>query len=194
MHRLVSLLAAAFVLVLAPVAQADVLYNFLLNTDDPAVPTGDGSVLLNVLPPTLINDNPMYPQFTTYYQAADGATQYVLEAVTFHIDGYTFDLNDPSAQGSYARFVGPTPPGDLYYNAITFQNPSFPYGSVVKGFYINGDNFDFESAALDVSTYGTIAWTNYEIVPSAATPEPSTLALLSTGALGMVGAFRRRFA
>ena len=56
--------------------------------------------------------------------------------------------------------------------------------------YVNNEDSDFTSAVLNVAlTY------NYTpITPVANTPEPSSIALLGTGLLGVAGMLKRRFA
>jgi hypothetical protein len=97
--------------------------------------------------------------------------------------GLLFDLTIPDFQHSVwplTQTIGYTDPG---LNSVPdFHTPCPPY-------FFTGS---FANPPIYVTSLGG-TWTQEMIVNSAATPEPSTFLLLTTGLLGIGGIVRRRF-
>jgi len=97
--------------------------------------------------------------------------------------GLLFDLTIPDFQhsvGPLTQTIGYTDPG---LNCVPdFHTPCPPY-------FFTGS---FANPPIYVTSLGG-TWTQEMIVNSAATPEPSTFLLLTTGLLGIGGIVRRRF-
>jgi len=90
---------------------------------------------------------------------------------------------------------------DLYTSTVTGLNVSLGSGTYYLelfnattslGQYIYWDENDGQSAAYE-NSLGSIGSEAFTINPSATTPEPGTMLMFGTGALGLLGAVRRRF-
>ncbi len=184
-------------LFLAPALHADVLYNLVLTPEllnppyDSLVPPGTGTLLLNIPPPT-DPSGPFDPLHTFYGSPADHSSPYVLEALTFNLDGNTFTLASPEAAQADVIFDSLGNLGDQYfYSDIYTPGPKYP---TYYYFYDGNGLFNFEQDVNGQPTNvdGYITVSSIETVPSTPTPEPSTLALLGTGLLTTLTGLRRR--
>jgi hypothetical protein len=101
-------------------------------------------------------------------------------------------LSNPSSNDSFEDF------GNLSLVFTDSSNP-FTYASLLSASRTNfgAGSVSLSGGTLTLSvgyiTFNTHASVDIDLVPPAATPEPSSLILLSTGILGVLGAARRRF-
>jgi hypothetical protein len=101
-------------------------------------------------------------------------------------------LGSASASGgtySFASSLDLTAGTEYYF----YENADIPAGAISGGNTITGgENYYASVATGDFAAEGDSA--NFLVTGSAATPEPSTFALLGTGLFGLAGLLRRRLA
>jgi hypothetical protein len=182
------------VLIVPLAAEADTIDDFVL--------TGDGHTISFSLPSAI--SSPDYSLFISFYASApttiDGISGYSTTGQYFLPNGGdTYLLSVPSSifGESELYFGGPPGPPFISWSSVAASNPP-PYqpddvvATFIPGTYTLQSLADFGHTEFDPPVYYTLM-----ITPegsATATPEPSSLILLVTGASGMIGfaAFKRR--
>jgi hypothetical protein len=189
-------LSAALILPLA--AHCDTIDDFVL--------TGDGHTISYSLPGAI--SSPDYNLFTSFYASApttiDGVSGYTTDGQYFAlIEPYSLILSVPSSIfGESELSFGSSPlsfpgPPFIAWSSVPANNPpSYQQDDVIATFIPGTYTFesfaDFGYTAFnDPPVFYTLTITQET---PAATPEPSSVVLFATGALGILGfaAFNRR--
>lgn len=178
---LLSAALAALFLSVSPAARADQIYNLTLTVTSGSVANGMGSFEINTPPLTGINQQSTYK--------ATNVSGDILEALSFTINGQTFDLTD-AQNGTLGNTFVQFTSGAL--NAVEYAGAE-KSGIFTLSFNAAGLQFTYFDQQTNTAANGTIAVNGNPVTVSAA-PEPSSLALLGTGFLGAAGIMRRRFA
>jgi len=161
---------ALAILILSPslLHATSITYDLTLTDPTNSAYSGTGVVTLNVIP-TLT--------YTNY--SAD------VTALSFTVDGQTFNLTDAGASLSAFEFSQLSPTANIWDITFTDQVGTSPERLSLHS--TSGYTFYYDN--LSASTNGTFGAATID--PSA-TPEPSSLFLLGTGILGGAGVLRRR--
>jgi hypothetical protein len=172
--RKVSALALATVLfALVPGKASASTFTYDLTLTDTSNPTysGTGTVVFNTQPTAT---------YTNY--SAD------VTSLSFLIDGITYSQSDSHASLTAFEFSQLSPTDviwDITFSDTVGTSPNRLELASTSGYLVDYNN-------LQSQTYGTFGVATF--VPSAATPEPSSLVLFGTGMLGLAAFSRRRFA
>ncbi len=168
--KLSILALGLFVLILTPLMAhaSSITYDLTLTDVSNPAYSGTGSVTFNVVP----------TQTYTNYSAD-------VTALSFTINGQTFNLTDAGASLSAFEFSQLTPTATIW--DITFADQIGTSPSRLALHSTAGYTYYYNN--LQSSTSGTFG----AATVAAPTPEPSSLLLLGTGILGGAGVLRRRF-
>jgi hypothetical protein len=162
---------------------------------------GDVSVTTPFTSPAVITSG---DEFSGVLHSTDFSETFDV-AVDFSANGFTVAITSPSGTANLIAVSG-----DLY--GITLSSlPSFVEGFTLTGYACNAGvndvcpNPPFDVSGLTSNTFSSSAvtldfstlangqtYTFTDVTPPAATPEPSSLALLGTGVLAAAGVIRRR--
>jgi hypothetical protein len=170
--RLHSILATAALLSASLAAHADPVTYDLTLTPTSGVYGGTGSFTLAGAPTNNVD------YFTT-----NG-----LEALSFTIDGQTFSLANETP-GNAANTLVEFQSGNIW--DITFAET---IGSGLNSLTLDtAGNYAFFYSNNGIEQESSGTFTDTPAPPNAVTPEPTGIALLGTGLLGLAGVVRRRF-
>jgi PEP-CTERM motif len=209
--RLRSLiLSAALLLILPILARADTMYTYTGNAFNIGVSDSNADPNGPVLAPFTTSDS-ISGWFTVASPLASNIAYSPLNAIT--VTGYSFSdgidtFSSAIEPASYTQFIIQTDASGAIDqwrivlqggalntqgedNNLLTRNISGPYGTTTTD---NGNIALYPAGfveAYNVDTPGT--WTDNAPSPSSV-PEPSSLILLSTGALGLAASLRRRLA
>ena len=157
---------------------------------------------------------------TDTYCSATGSSTCTAGAINFT---YMYPVAPGTATGIFSSFVGSTPTFNSFNylstttpftlltdtydgSTLTFTITSDTYSSMNSGLEVSGSGFytlasgststTIDGGNFDLTTQGatgsTVTFSDTNTV--AATPEPSSIALLGTGMLGLAGIVKRRLA
>ena len=201
------LLAATFVLSLLPTAtRADTLFTFRGPIFDPALSRGAENDRHSYISGSFVTTTKIFPGMifgpltVTTFTMTDGHLTFTPDNAEF--TGYDFSISTDSkdrissfifTKQSTACSPNPysTDPGNCYslYQIFLAGTAETPGGPLVADDFSDTPFGDGENYRMpgDPADYATV--TETDIKP---TPEPSTLALLATGLVGVAGIVRRR--
>ena len=123
----------------------------------------------------------------------DGGTSYFDQTVNFSGSGCAMNQYGFNVCTETASFSGPTLPNGTYW--MNLQNASTPTGDPV--YWDENDGVGCHSPGCPSQTFytgGTIPSESFSILgnPGGSTPEPCSLTLFASGAIGLAGAIRRK--
>lgn len=184
--RLSHFVAAAALLTVNFAAHADSF------TQPLTIVNGDGSVQ-DSSGFYLVATNP-FSQFNPSVGALTSVVASIQGTATAGADG------DHLANLRYTYFnpKGGSTSGSTYspgsFSFTSHLNDSSTDLSAFTGTGANPFRIEFTDPTTNVNATGTVTYNYTAAIPAAATPEPSGLALLGTGVLGVLGVARKRFA
>jgi hypothetical protein len=139
-------------------------------------------------------------QITSLTGTADGLPLTLLPVGTFPGSGFAANDNLLYFPASIPAIdLGQTTPSLLDVRGVSFTLGSVGNLNVYFGAFNTGDPFVynlFDSSNTNTplgSSLGTLTLVNLTPPTTAATPEPGSVILLGTGAMGLIGVVRRRF-